>query len=171
MESDRARLLSTPNLSLEAQREAVEGFLNEPGEESFKALFRAIAPGLVCFFRVRGCGFELAEDLTQEVMLAVYRGVQALRNRDLFRPWLFGIARNVLLRHIRDAGRRPSTVPFAEDAEETIAGTATPLLGPEIAEWLAALEPDERRIMMLRYLDGLEHHEIAALLRVPLGTV
>ena len=36
---------------------------------------------------------------------------------------------------------------------------------------MAWLNPEERQIMMLRYVDDLEHHEIAAVLGLPLGTV
>lgn len=154
-----------------SRQDAIDRFLSAPGEQSFKDLFLAVAPSVVCFFRTRGCNYELAEDLTQEVMLAVYRAVDTLRQPELFRAWLFGIARNALLRHARDTGRRPSTVPFADNDEGTWVHDSDPLLGPQFAEWMAALEPEERRIMILRYIDEMEHHEIASLLGIPVGTV
>jgi RNA polymerase sigma-70 factor (ECF subfamily) len=46
-----------------------------------------------------------------------------------------------------------------------------PLLSAQFAEWMAFLEEDEREIMMLRYIDELEYHEIAELLGLPQGTV
>src|SRR5260370_22166632 len=76
-----------------------ETFLEAPNEESFADLFKTFTPQLVAFFRARGCEPALAEDLTQEVMLAVYRKAAQVRDRALFRAWLFKIARNALCRH------------------------------------------------------------------------
>jgi RNA polymerase sigma-70 factor (ECF subfamily) len=150
---------------------AVERFLGAPGEESFGGLFHAVAPAVMNFFHLRGYEHALAEDLTQEVMVAVYLGVGGLRENELFRAWLFGIARNVGLRHLRDNRRRPATVPYSTDAEETCAAEADPLRGPQMAEWMEVLEPEEREIMLLRYMEELEYHEIASLLRISIGTV
>src|SRR6267154_5937378 len=77
---------------------AVEAFLDAPSEKSFAALFKILTPQLVAFFRVRGSEV-VAEDLAQEVMLTVYRKADQVRDRALFRAWLFTIARNALSRH------------------------------------------------------------------------
>ena len=150
---------------------AVERFLATPSEESFQELFRALVPRMITYFRARGCRVELAEDLTQEVMLAVHRHTGRLRSKELFRPWLYRIAQNALRRHLRDVGRRVTTVECDFDVEETHSREGDPLLHSQFAEWMAWLNPEERRIMMLRYVDDLEHHEIAAVLGIPLGTV
>src|SRR5258708_40249335 len=76
-----------------------ERFLETPTEESFADLFKAFSPQLVAFFRARSCELALAEDLAQEVMLTVYRKTSQLRDRGLFRAWLFKIARTALCRH------------------------------------------------------------------------
>ena len=151
--------------------DAVERFLTAASPESFEELFREVAPPLVSFFRVRGCDLALAEDLTQEVMLAVYRGHGDLRSKDRFRPWLYRIARNALLRHFRDAHRRIATVGLAAPGERIPEPSAEPLPLSQFADWMAWLGPEEAQIMSLRYLEGLEHHEIAEVLGIPLGTV
>jgi len=66
---------------------AMESFLESPNEESFTELFLTLTPQLVCFFRSHGCGMELSEDLSQEVMLTVYRKASQLRDRTRFRAW------------------------------------------------------------------------------------
>ena len=76
----------------------IERFLESPNEESFANLFGAFTPQLVAFFRSRGCEVPLSEDLSQEVMLTVYRKATQIRDRSLFRAWLFKIARNALCR-------------------------------------------------------------------------
>lgn len=154
-----------------SEQEAAQWFLAAPSEESFRDLFRVTAPRIVCYFRARGCDLDLAEDLTQEVMLAVYNGYRTLRNRELFRPWIYKIARNALLRYIRETGRQVDTVSLDAELVQTAGPSPDPLLLSQFAQWMAWLSPDERRIMMLRYVDQLEHHEIAAMLGIPLGTV
>src|ERR1700724_1967059 len=78
---------------------ATETFLEAPNEESFTELFLTLTPQLVSFFRSRGCARDLSEDLSQEVMLTVYRKAAQLRDRTRFRAWLFTIARHALYRH------------------------------------------------------------------------
>src|ERR1700721_2062797 len=78
---------------------ATERFLEEPNEESFTELFLTWTPQLVSFFRSRRCARDLSEDLSQEVMLTVYRKAAQLRDRARFRAWVFTIARHALYRH------------------------------------------------------------------------
>src|SRR5208283_5184376 len=130
-----------------------------------------LAPRILGYFRARGCDLELAEDLAQEVMLAVYKEAHSLRDKALFRPWLYRIARNALLRHLRDTGRRVETVGLGAEAQGLCQAGSDLALQSQFAEWMAWLRPEERQIMMLRYVDELEHHEIAQVLGMPLGTV
>lgn len=155
-----------------SEQEAVEGFLNNPTEDSFCLLFRAISPRVLGYFRGRGCERGLAEDLTQDVMFAVYSESGRLRDRNLFRPWLFKIARNAWLQHLRREQRQLSTKELLDAWAESFAGHEEhPAAGSGFAEWMEWLEPAERQMMLLRYLEGLEYHEIASMLNVPLGTV
>ena len=153
------------------EQDCIDWFLSEPSEESFCGLFRAIAPRIIAYFRGRGCDAELAEDLTQDVMLSVYRSVGDLRSRDLFRPWLYRIARNALLQHIRQVSRRVETIELGEQSMEACAISGDPLPHMQFTEWMAALKPDEREIVTLRYVNQLELHEIASAIGIPLGTV
>ena len=134
-------------------------------------LFRVIAPQVIAFLRVRGCEASLAEDISQEIMLTVYRKSSGLRHRDLFRAWLFRIARNALLEHHRTVARRVPT----EDMEHTLRNRGNAggdwLLAFQFNEWMSALHEDEREIMTLRFVEGLEYHEIASVLSLPLGTI
>ena len=160
-----------PAESASRNHEVIERFLCAPSEDSFSSLFHLVAPWMVGYFRARGCDVEMAKDLTQEVMLSVYKASHALRSRDRFRPWLYRIAQNVLLRHFRDESRRVPTVRLNAEAEEACGRPQNPYLRSQFSEWMASLNPDERQIMLLRYVDELEHHEIAAVLEIPIGTV
>src|SRR6266699_2411885 len=91
-----------------------ETFLRVPNEESFADIFKIFTPQLVAFFRARGCELALGEDLAQEVLLTVYRKATQIRDRTLFRAWLFTIARNALCRHYRKQSRAVDTVDLAD---------------------------------------------------------
>ncbi|MBC7925130.1 MAG: RNA polymerase sigma factor [Bryobacteraceae bacterium] len=159
--------------STEATHEGqvVANFLTSPGENTFAALFRILAPQLVSFFRVRRCESALAEDLTQEVMLSVFRQGHTLRDREFFRAWVFRIARNALLQHQRREGRQVQTTGLTPGVHETRGATMDPLAGSRFAEWMSVLSDEESQMMMFRYVEGLEYHEIATVLSIPQGTV
>ena len=150
---------------------AVEAFLDAPNEESFASLFKILTPQLVAFFRARGCE-EVAEDLAQEVMLTVYRKASQVRERALFRAWVFTIARNALSRHWGERSREVETVDIAEVPERFVASNnqseGTPAF--EFHRWMAFLDSQEREALKLRFIDECEYHEIAAAQTIPIGT-
>src|ERR1700731_1994962 len=100
-----------------------ERFLDAPNQESFAELFKAFTPQLVAFFRARGCQ-AMAEDLAQEVMFTVYRKADQIRDRSLFRAWMFKIARNTLCRHFGKQAREVDTVDLA-DVPDRLGATRT----------------------------------------------
>src|SRR6202008_4783222 len=75
------------------EERVTERFLDAPNEPSFADLFRVFTPQLLAFYRSRGCEPAVAEDLAQDVMLTVYLKASQLRERKLFRAWLFKISR------------------------------------------------------------------------------
>ena len=99
---------------------------------------------------------EAARDLTQEVFLRVSRaGVP--ESSDLGRrAWVFRIARNLALNHIRDGRRRPATVALGNPVTP-----ATQELGVALRQAIAALPELDRDIFELRESAGLSYDEIA----------
>jgi RNA polymerase sigma-70 factor, ECF subfamily len=148
-------------------------FLDSPNEESFADLFRIFTPQLVAFFRSRGCEFALSEDLTQEVMLTVYRKAEQIRDRTLFRSWLFKIARNALCRHHGNRLREVETVDLEKVVNRVVASSNKPTGTPafEFLRWMMFLESREREALTLRFVEEWEYHEIAAAKAIPIGTV
>jgi RNA polymerase sigma-70 factor (ECF subfamily) len=148
-------------------------FLEAQDEDSFADLFEIFTTQLVAFFRTRGCEPALAEDLAQEVMLTVYRKATQIRDRTLFRAWLFKIARNILCRHYGKQSREVDTVHLADVPDRLVTATnksaATPAF--EFMHWMAFLDSRERDVMTLRFVEEWEYHEIAAAQAIPIGTV
>jgi RNA polymerase sigma-70 factor (ECF subfamily) len=140
--------------------------VRDGSREAFETLFERHKDAIWRFFRRRLCDPSGAEELLQDVFLAVLQNVQRYEPRASFRSYLFGIAFNTLKAERRRAAVRPDAL--VDDV---------PVEGVDLdaAFWvrraLAALEPDDREIVMLREYEGLSYHEIAGLLHLPLNTV
>jgi RNA polymerase sigma factor (sigma-70 family) len=154
------------------EEKVTERFLDAPDELSFSDLFRIFTPQLLAFFRTRGCGTAVAEDLAQEVMLTVHLKASQLRERKLFRAWLFKIARNALTQYYRKQAAEVETVDLADIADR-LAARHTPAATPafEFRRWTAFLNSREQELMRLRFIEQWEYHEIAAAQALPIGTV
>jgi len=168
-------MMNPPMVNERAFREsgAIERFLESANEESFADLFRVFTPQLVAFFRSRGCEVALSEDLTQEVMLTVYRKAAQIRDRSLFRAWLFKIARNAFCRQYSKKSREVDTVDLAK-VESSLVASSNRLAGTpafEFRGWMDFLESSEREALTLRFVEEWEYHEIAAAKNIPIGTV
>jgi RNA polymerase sigma-70 factor (ECF subfamily) len=168
-------MMNSPTASDRIPRESavIEKFLESPDDGSFADLFGLFTPQLVAFFRSRGCPLALGEDLTQEVMLTVYRKSTQIRDRSLFRAWLFKIARNTLCRQYGKQSRQVETADLADVAGSLVASSNKPAgtCGFEFRDWMEFLESPEREALTLRFVEEWEYHEIAAAKNIPIGTV
>jgi RNA polymerase sigma factor (sigma-70 family) len=148
--------------------------------EDFEAVFREHFAAVHRFI-ARRVGRTLAEDLAAEVFATAYRRRAAYQpERGSPRSWLYGIAANVVRGHWRDEqqlldldarlARDSLGLPAAQfdDAadERVIAAT----LAPRIAGALAALNRDQREVLLLHAWADLSHEEIAAALGIAPGT-
>src|SRR4051794_15768248 len=153
------------------EEHVTEQFFEAPNEVSFADLFTVFTPQLLAFFRARGCGPTVAEDLAQEVMLTVYLKASQVRERCLFRAWLFKVARNILSREYSKRARDLETVDLADVADRVVTThmqAATPAF--EFGRWITFLDDREQELMRLRFIEEWEYHEIAAVQGMPIGT-
>ena len=108
---------------------------------------------------------ETARDLTQEVFLRVSRARVPEADAAGLRAWVFAIARNLALNHVRDG--RPRVCPVAwPDAEP-----ATQELGVAIQQALDTLPTLDRDVFLLRETVGLSYGEIAATCEISIEAV
>ncbi|MEO3870653.1 sigma-70 family RNA polymerase sigma factor [Nonomuraea sp. B12E4] len=113
---------------------------------------------------------ERADDVTQEIWLAVLRGLPRLREPARFAPWLFTIARRSVTERLRgqyarEHEPRAAGEAVAEDSVEAMVDRA------ELVSALARLPVLEREILVLFYLEDLSVEDCAQICRIPVGTV
>jgi RNA polymerase sigma-70 factor (ECF subfamily) len=117
-----------------------------------------------------------AQDLVQEVLLRVRRGLETYRPGSL-EGWLSRITTNAFLDEVRRRRRRPTValpddpdrvLVGAEDAEAALAATTLP---DDVQDAIRALPDDFRAAVVMCDVVGLTYEEIAAELGVPIGTV
>jgi RNA polymerase sigma factor (sigma-70 family) len=121
-----------------------------------------------------------AEDLLGEVFRIAFERRSAFeRDRDSARPWLYGIAANLVAKHHRsEARRRRALARVAADrlvaddpAERVAAATDACALWPRVMDAIGALPEAERQVLLLFAWEELSYGEIALALGIPVGTV
>ena len=149
--------------------------------DAFARLFGRYAPKVKAHLVARGAPAGVADELTQDVMLLVWRKAALFDARKgSLVTWLYTISRNCLLNHVRAAGRRPAQIGDDVDvgAPEPADAPATgeqQLIERERQRGLAAsvarLPPEQREILERAYWKGQTLQECADEAKVPLGTV
>jgi RNA polymerase sigma-70 factor (ECF subfamily) len=147
---------------------------------AFQALYRR-HQGPLYRFAVLRCGSpDTAADVVQEVFMGVL--TDALRFdplRGQLQHFLFGVARNLILKHEQARGRT-SSLPETEDGDDEAEGdcAAEPLarmlsneLADDVRRALAQLAPHYRDALILYEMHDLSYQEIAAICQVDIGTV
>jgi RNA polymerase sigma-70 factor, ECF subfamily len=134
---------------------------------AFGAIFERHFDAVYGYAR-RRVGAELAEEVATETFTRAFARRQAFdASRVEARPWLLGIAANLLRRHWRTERRRLAA--YARAAERS--APAEPGLLSEVVAALDSLSRDEREALFLFAVADLSYDEIADALEIPLGTV
>jgi RNA polymerase sigma-70 factor (ECF subfamily) len=115
-----------------------------------------------------------ARDVTQESMIAAWRGLAALREPDRFEAWLRRVVVNAARTTLRARRRRrlreipADEVVGREPAHDPVAPRADALV---LRAALQRLDADKRVLLALHYLEGRSVGEVAEILGIPTGTV
>ena len=142
---------------------------------AFETFFRTHGAAVHRFVRdlVRDDG--LAEELTSDVMVEIWRSAGRYGGRSRVRTWTFGIAHHKAIDSLRK--RRAAVVPL-----DDLLGTASSVAGPEEAalraddrrrldDALASLSAEHRAVLELTYVEGFSQKEVAEIVDCPVATV
>jgi RNA polymerase sigma-70 factor (ECF subfamily) len=153
----------------ESDGEAIAASLIEP--ERFSTIFDRHFSG-VHRYLARRASVALADEVAASTFAVAFESRRRFRTESACaRPWLLGIATNLLRERIRaerreyDTGLRmlPTLAPAAD-------GEADGRIDALVAA-LAALDPDQRDVLLLYAWEELSYEEISHALEIPIGTV
>ncbi len=144
--------------------------------QAFAVLFDHFAPRLKSFMMRKNVSAELAEDLVQDAMIAVWRKAGLYEpSKGSVTTWVFTIARNLRIDRIRRDVHMPMTELGTYD-EPSDAPEGEELLGRKqedglVAQALKSIPDEQRQVLLLSFVEDMPQSEIAQKLAIPLGTV
>ena len=146
--------------------------------ERFEAIFRRYFGRIHQYLAAR-VGSRIADDLAAEVFTIAFAQRQRYDlARDCARPWLYGIATNLVGTYRRKEQRRYRALARAHAqgvalSEEDLVNdrVSAAAAGPALARALAGLSSGDRDVLLLVAVAGLDNQEVAQSLGIPYGTV
>ena len=178
------RVVAVPNAAVNrfAEGEPADLVIDQAvvdSDEAFNSLIRKTSP-IIYRFLVRMAGSaEDAQDLTQEVFLAVHKSRAKLRVGSRALPYLFTIARRKAISFLRWRSVRAVVQPLG-GSHQDLAENRSPSPRDQVDEqerWQALesaigkLKPTERAAVILRLFEERPYDEVAQILGKPVGTV
>ncbi|MHC4778277.1 MAG: RNA polymerase sigma factor [Planctomycetota bacterium] len=157
-------------------------------EGAFTELVSRYERSLISFYFRLGWDRQLAEDCAQEVFLRVFRAKKDYIPRAKFRTYLFRIARNLWIDHIRAKRTKGKVLSLSQSSQideeggalqERIEGDAPPPsakmrsadLREKIVEAIDFLPEEQKSVFILCEVDGMRYSDVAEVLGIPVGTV
>jgi RNA polymerase sigma factor (sigma-70 family) len=179
-------MLETPSMDSlaggDAQDRALVARVRARDEEAFRTLFDRFGPVAKALALRIVRQTQLAEEIVQEVFLAVWRSPEGYDDgRGSVRSWLMGMVHHRAVDAVRreEAQRRRAESAAAEARDETAADHADDVVDelgrPQerriVRAALDELPVEQREVLELMYFDGLTQSQVAEKTGLPLGTV
>jgi len=151
-------------------------------DDGFEELVRRYQRPIAAYvYRMVG-DYEAALDLTQDVFIKVYNSLRRYRSEFKFSTWIYKIAHNAAIDHLRRYGKRDKALTGEFEGEEydlpIVSGRLSPEQESEKEERRAEIEGVVRRLpaayrelVLLRHSHDMSYDEIAEVTGLPLGTV
>jgi RNA polymerase sigma factor (sigma-70 family) len=143
---------------------------------AFRQIFEHFAPRLLGFLQKQGSQPQVAEEVVQETMVNVWRKAgQFDPAKAAASTWIFTIARNARIDHLRKTNRPaidendPALVPEPEPAAHDVMSRRQET--HRLMKVVGELPADQREVLQLAFFQEKAHGEVAKELGIPLGTV
>jgi len=171
-----------PDLRDEAD-EKLYVLCSEGNAEAFRCIVERYQNLLVGYFMRRAGETSVAEDLAQEVFIKLWRSAGKYSVRARFSTYVYSVAHNTLIDHIRRKGTRTDTLStdadegalLAEAADTTVPGVLERKAHEEqlalVRKALEQIRDVERDVVMAVFAEGVSYKEAGEMLGVPEGTV
>jgi RNA polymerase sigma factor (sigma-70 family) len=175
--------LGATAISAEASDEQLVGLAQAGSSEAFASLFRRYRPAIARYAgRLLGSDAR-AEDVVQEVFLSALRRIGSLDRPAGFKPWLYRIAHNTCVDHMRRTHRvdevsiDANLLPASEEirlyrrAPSTHATVTQKEDFKNLREAFGGLPPSQSEVLVMRELEGLSYDQIAARMGITRASV
>ena len=151
-------------------------------EGSFEELVRRYQRPISAYvYRMVG-NYESALDLTQEIFIKVYSSLARYRSEFKFSTWIYKIAHNAAVDHLRRTTTREQSLVLGTEGDQFDLPVESKRLSPEqeseqrerrveIETVVRALPANYRELIILRHSQDLSYEEIVEVTGLPLGTV
>ncbi|MDB5505978.1 MAG: polymerase sigma-70 factor, subfamily [Devosia sp.] len=144
--------------------------------EALAKLFDIFAPKLKAIMLRHGANSAMAEDLAQETLLVVWRKAHLYSaQRGAVSTWIFTIARNLRIDHLRRQSNRPyedlEGVEIASDAPGGDRIVEENQIVDRVTLAIRTLSKEQQDVVRLSFIEDIPHSEIATRVGIPLGTV
>ena len=130
---------------------------------AFRELFDRYKNPIYGFVKRRVGDPARAEEITQDVFMALVQSRNGYEVRSSFRTYLYRIAMNRVASEHRKNKKESDPPDVAASSELSVV--------QQVRDALEKIEPEQRQVVMLREYEGLSYQEIAEVLKVPVGTV
>ena len=171
----RGHSLAMRSGSQTRQEERLLERIRQRDRGAFEELYRLYAPRLFGYVLRLTRRPDLVEEVTDDVLLVVWRQADRFAGRSRPSTWIFGIAYRKAMKALRRQRRRRDTDPLPEPVRSASEGPEGRTLRRERAEALsralAELSPEQRAVIELTYYQGFSCRETAEALGCPEGTV
>ena len=175
--------LLTAAAATEVADDQLVAAVREGSEEAFELLYRRYRPRIVGYVRGMVGDHARAEDIAQEAFMSALRGLRGSAQEISFRPWMYEIAKNASIDHLRRA-RRGAEVSIDSDdfspqeegrISQSVSGTDTEVARRKELESLQMafgdLPQSQHQILVMRELEGLSYDRIGSRLGLTRGAV
>lgn len=143
---------------------------------AFSLLVRQYQRRLYAFIRRMVTDHDEAADVLQETFIKAWNGLPGFRGDAQLYSWLYRIAHNEALNHIRKKQRR--LFVSSDDAIERLSSTmdssahySGDLIQRKLQEAIATLPPKQRAVFHMKYFDELKYEEMSAITGTSVGAL
>jgi len=153
-------------------------------DKAFQQLMERYLKHIFNFIRQYVRTEEDSEDVTQDTFFKTWKYMRRFKQGMKFKPWLFTIARNTALDHIKkkkavtfsDMNNNDDESPQFEDTVADIEPLPSELfaqveLADEMKDVLSVLHPDHQAVLTMHYQQEMTFEEIAEIMDKPMNTV
>jgi RNA polymerase sigma-70 factor (ECF subfamily) len=114
-----------------------------------------------------------AEDITEEVFIKAWKAVKSCKGREqTFLPWLYRIARNQVIDNLRSRRKsQPIEATVVDDDDNAEQELEKKLESQKLLKMVACLPEQQRQVIILKFIEELDNHEIGQVMGRSQGTI